>query len=354
MGLIRSCGEAGMTVVCVTPSITVMPIHKSKYVSEHITYENLTKNRIYEMVCSVVQNNQGKRIVVFPASDKASCLIDDMWKEYNGLAIVPHAQGNIRKIMDKAEMSTLAMKCGLSVPLFRKVNLRDEPEPLFDIPCIIKPLKSISGEKCDIAICRTIAEMRLTFQHYLIKGNNEILLQQFVESDKIEEVAITGIALPSGETETYGMIHKIRTRGNGSTVYADYVPECEPEIREKVISFIKATKYQGIFDIEFLHNENGYHFIECNFRNGAYGYAVTSAGFNMPSAFAYNSRLPKGATLKRKRFMEERSDILNVLDKTISLQKWLKDVIKTNTFLWWNWHDPMPTVYYYLKKFTRR
>lgn len=51
--------------------------------------------------------------------------------------------------------------------------------------------------------------------------------------------------------------------------------------------------------------------------------------------------------------MEERSDFLNVLDGSISLWHWLRDVFSTNVFLFWNRKDikPLLRVPYFIKKY---
>lgn len=351
MGLIRSCGEAGMKVICVTQENTVIPIYKSKYVYKRIVADIIDKDTLRKIVGSVSAENPDSKTVLFPASDAAACIIDELWNEFEGIAITPNASGHIRQLMDKAYMADMADKCGLAVPHFMKADLRIDSMPSFTIPCIVKPPKSIAGEKADITVCRSEEAYKSTLIKYHSKGYDDILIQELVEGENLEEVAITGVSLPSGKVETYGMIHKIRTRGNGSTVFGNYLPECDSELRQHVIRFIKTTGYQGIFDIEFLHNESGYHFIECNFRNGAYGYAVTSAGFNMPSVFSDDKPLSSQKELKQIQFMEERSDFLNVLDKSINIWRWLKDVVTTDTFLWWNRRDPMPMLRHYLKKF---
>ncbi len=74
------------------------------------------------------------------------------------------------------------------------------------------------------------------------------------------------------------------------------------------------------------------------------GYALTYSGFNMPGCYASNRGSKDSKKLKVVRFMEERTDLLNLLDGTIRPLQWIKDVISTNAFLWWNWRDPLPMI----------
>lgn len=354
MGLIRSCGEAGMGVVLISPQDMVIPIQKSRYVIKWIPCRISNSRELCGIIEKVREEYSSTSLFIYPASDLCACLIDESYNNLSQLATIPHANGSLRKLMDKAEMVRIAAESGLNVPASLRIDLRSNPSPKFDLPCIIKPLRSISGEKGDITICRSRDEYQSTLIRYQDKGFFEILLQTLVEGENQEEVAITGVRTTTGRVVAYGIIHKIRVRGNGSTVFAKYRQDVDESLQTSVKKFVELTGYIGIFDIEFLHNKNGYYFIECNFRNGAYGYAVTSAGFNMPAIFAGD--IPREFKLCDITFMEERSDILNVFDHTISLRRWVCDLIETDTFLWSNRRDmrPLLRVPSLIKKMFRR
>lgn len=159
-------------------------------------------------------------------------------------------------------------------------------------------------------------------------------------------MAITGVAMPNGGCIVYGEIEKKRIRGNGSTVYGVYHPNKINDVLLKIQEFMRKSEYEGIFDMEFLVNEEGTYFIECNFRNGAYGYAVTYSGFNMPYVYYQTCLGNSSQSLKLNDtiFMEERSDLLNVLDGTISISSWLRDLVRTDVLLFWNWKDIRPLI----------
>lgn len=343
MGLIRSCGEAGMRVVMVAPENIVMPLNRSRYVVKWIK-EYVSNREQLRDILENIRSEYGSKIIVYPASDLAACLVDEYSLESHLDVIVPNADGKLSSLMDKSVMVDIAQKSGLDVPESYKLNIQaSEGNPPI-LPCIIKPLRSISGEKSDITICHDTATYHRAIDVYRCKGFYDVLVQELIVGDNQKEVAVTGVALDKNIVLTYGIIHKKRIRGNGSTVFADYKNDIDYELQDKIRNFIAATGYTGIFDMEFMKNENGYHFIECNFRNGAYGYAVTSAGFNMPEVFALgklNWTIPE-VSQKDITFMEERTDILNVLDHTISLKEWIRDFFCTDTFLWWNWRDPKP------------
>lgn len=123
------------------------------------------------------------------------------------------------------------------------------------MPCIIKPLRSISGDKADITICRDETTYSEAINRYRSKGFYEILIQSLICGDNQEEIAVTGVAMPNGEIITHGIVHKKRIRGNGSTVFATFKPEADTDLQNGIRKFISKCGYSGIFDIEFLHND---------------------------------------------------------------------------------------------------
>lgn len=348
IGLIRSCGEANMDVVLICPKNIVVPINKSKYVVDWFPLTFVSETEVMNSLNTCFDKYKGRTFAIYPAADSTALIVDKNYKELSKDVYVPHAYGELYRLMDKAVMVQLASKAGLHVPESISYELSQDSKPSYKGKCIIKPLRSVAGGKTVIQICKSEHDYNEALNNCLKHGVDKILVQDLVEGENQEEVAVTGVSLPNGRIITYGMIHKKRIRGNGSTVFASFSKECPKDIQDQLAAFLKLTKYQGIFDIEFLHNDNGYHFIECNFRNGAYGYAITSAGFNMPLAFYQGIDNQSISPIKVKyiTFMEERSDMLNVFDDSMSLFSWLKDFFTCNTLLWWNWRDMSPFFYH--------
>lgn len=344
LGLIRSCGEAGMKVILVCPDNLVVPINKSRYVTEWVKANPQTEQEVVEIIEKIASNYSGEKIILYPATDAAALLIDRSFARLPKHVFAPNAKGNLDRLMDKWVMTEIASKQNIPVPKSVKLDLEKESVPKYSAPCIIKPLKSVLGEKSSISICQDEQSYCETINYFKKKGQNEVLIQDLVAGANQMEIAITGVSLGNGKVISYGYIEKYRIRDNGSTVFAKYHAQVDPNLQDYAVAFITETGYVGIFDIEFLIKDAGYHFIECNFRNGAYGYAVTSGGFNMPMIFAEGILHddPPMVKLRDRIFMQERADLHNVLDKTITALQWLKDIWRTDTFLWWNSMDPKP------------
>lgn len=353
LGMIRSCGEDKMPVIYITDQKHIIPIHKSKYVIQTY-FIQMTESALIKIIHQIVKTHNSV-VIIYPTSDIAAYYLDCNYESLKDLCYFSNAKGKLRVLMNKYEMNKLAETCGLIIPQMRKVNLL-ELENYNDItyPCIVKPLRSIGGDKSDITKCYDINDLNKVFSIYRSKNHNEILIQQLINGKNQHEIAITGVADSDGNCIIKGDIIKKRIRGNGSTVFGIYRPNQHRELYLAIQEFIRKSGYQGIFDIEFLENDDNIYFIECNYRNGAYGYAVTYSGFNMPHIYkqfclkqSLDSYEPKKIT-----FMEERSDFLNVLDKNISLWSWIKDLFSTNVFLFWNKKDirPLIRVPYFIKK----
>ncbi|MDE6393224.1 MAG: ATP-grasp domain-containing protein [Muribaculaceae bacterium] len=354
MGLIRSCGEAGMDVLLIAPDNMIIPIYRSKYVKKWYSIDIHDSDSLTSTIETIKKDYPDRIMALYPATDLASALIDKNYVLLSGMAVIPHASGRLEILMDKSVMSKIAINADLKVPVTKKFNLGDSEKLDVSYPCIIKPYRSISGEKGDINICRDRESLESAVSIYKSKGFFNVIVQDLIEGKNQEEIAVTGVSAYDGNVYTYGVIHKIRIRDNGSTVFASYRDDLPHMLHEKIVTFISKTGYKGIFDIEFLSNENGIYFIECNFRNGAYGYAVTRAGFNMPRIFMETSQnIPvKPVSIRKTVFMEERSDMLHMLEHSISPSRWFRDFIKTNVYLWWNWKDPRPMmrVPYFIKR----
>ena len=344
IGVIRSLGEKRIPVFYITNEEHVFPIHKSKYIVQTL-YCDMSELGFIDSIKSVCiqQNAYG---IVFPTSDITALYLDRNHEILKGICTFSHAHGQLEQEMDKLHQVNRAVEAGLNVPSAISADVRCLPETI-NFPCIIKPLASVLGEKSDISICRDSVELSLAAGKYVEKGNDNVLIQDLVKDVKLE-IAVTGVSLPDGKVVIKGAVKKRSIMGNGSTVYGKYHIGACHYLYEKIKGYIRNVGYIGIFDMEFLEDFSGkFHFIECNYRNGAYGYAVTAAGFNMPYIFfqAITSQSWKDPQkLRSVVFMEERSYILNLTQRRMSFWHWLKDVLSTDVFLWFNRKDMRPYI----------
>lgn len=341
LGVIRSCGEAGIGSIYVTPrGELVFPIQKSRYIKEWRQID-FTEKAIIEEIVRIGKSFDAD-VVVFPTADVPDCIIDRNFDAFPPNVKLSGSGGNMSRLMDKSEMARAAKEAGLNVPgTFVLERQEDISGREIKYPVIMKPVRSIDGEKSDIRICRDAGELTAAVNEYGEKGYSQMLVQQYLCDPDKKELGITGIAFPDGRVEIHGYIDKIRNLMNINN-FGIYHPNDTKFDYDALKRYVLATGYVGIFDTDFILNRGELYFIECNFRNGAYGYCTTAAGFNMPAYWATGGEYGLKPTLKDIVFMDERTDLLNVLNGNIPLLKWLKDVFRTDAFLFWNRKDPAP------------
>ena len=344
LGIIRSCGEMGIPSIYIFHGKElIIPINKSKYIEEFHHIDNL--NSISKLFSQISHQYSNFLFYIFPASDSAVQVIDIIHDSLPPRFYAPHAKGRMDVIMDKEKMAEWAKDAGLEVPFTQNINLETDNITSVKLPVILKPVKSIEGEKSDITVCKTISEYKEAICCFRGKGYQQVLVQEYIHSANTQEIGISGIAHFDGTIEIHGIIEKKRNRANINN-FGKFIPNVNEELVQALKRYILSCGYVGLFDTDFIFNEGTYYFIECNFRNGAYGYCITKAGFNMPYRWICNSigQLYKPVKMKSIIFMEERTDVLNVLDGSMPLYRWILDVIRSDTFLWWNWKDPGPMI----------
>ena len=263
-------------------------------------------------------------------------------------------QNAITNHMNKARLNEIAEKHGFLVPLSQIINCQELAYNNFELltfklvfPCIIKPLQSIDISKSFIKINRTETELIENLKIYQTHCK-EVLVQEYIEIDS--EIGVQGFA--SKHIVVSGVVEKIRksTIAPGSTTYARLVPSNYAADEDKIVLMVKDLGYVGIFDMEFMSSNNKVYFIEMNFRNGAYGYAFTKAGVNLPKLWCLDI-LGEDITDEKQRadstliFMNEFAELRNVLLKQVSLWRWLKDFLKSDASLLFNTKDVKPFFY---------
>ncbi len=349
LGVVRSCGEAGMKVVLLAPGSMIVPIYRSRHVDLWLDTNTCSEKDLFCALEIVSERYKGKELVLFPTGDSQAVVINRNKVSLSKKFKVPGIGGDMEKVMDKLEMSRIAKNSGMKVPHTELHHTSQVSASQLSYPCIIKPAASILGVKSDIAICRTVEQGADALNLFRSHSTESIIVQDFIDGEGQYEIAVPGVSLANGNVIIGGYLRKHRTFGNGSTVYATFIPEIDTALSESVKRYISGVGYKGIFDIELLVNKDGVFFIECNYRNGAYGYVATKAGLNLPALFAGISASPS-KRLKKLTMMEERADILNALSGQVSKLSWFWQMMSADVHLWWSWRDPMPTLSHYLRK----
>lgn len=346
LGVIRSLGQKGLkSNVIIVPSAKHSYVSKSKYISACQLLQDED-----ELIPYLLNNHsaKGEKSIIFCCSDAVASVIDlyaDRLKDYYIFPCSSQGAGSLTKIMNKRLMLNIAVKHGLPVP-----KSWDNQNNI-EFPCFIKPLVSKEGEKSDIGICRSKAEL----DNYLTQNHksHEFQIQQFIEKDY--EFQLIGLSLNAGEHIIIPGVSKIiRSSETSNTGYLSYQPLDTLGFKylKECFRFLKSIGFSGLFSMEFLRDKQGRdYFMEINLRNDGNAFCVTSAGVNLPYLwYKYNTvglsdyELCSNVLISKK-VLPEFDDFFLLRKRRITILEWFKTLITADCYLEFDRHDIKPFFY---------
>ncbi len=265
--------------------------------------------------------------IIYPTSDTAESLLD---LHYN--ALIKHfcfpncgIQGKVTSFMEKSAQIKQASQHGIRV-LESKYTCNEN----FDIktafyPCMVKPLKSITGSKGDMKVCNNNNELKDALS--TAKETSDFIVQQYIHNEA--DLLFLGIALPNGDIWMPSLIKKPGVSPTGeythaivTTAVAEHLPEMD-----SVKRFIASLDYTGPFSIEFGLEKGKNYFFEINLRNDGTSHYPLASGVNIPYVYY---RACKGVlstndmcyTQSEYPMIDEVLDIRRVLSREITFSEW--------------------------------
>ncbi len=264
------------------------------------------------------------KAVVIACTDEIASLMDNHYESLRERFSFFNcgAEGQLTQFMDKVVQITMAQKCGIDVPYFIKGNVTNFPTSDLHYPCIIRPLKSISGGK-NIQVCYDSLELPKALESF--DDSTEILAQEFIEKDY--EIVLVGLSY--GDTlDIPAYIHKIRDTKGGTTYSAvKSVKTLPAQLLASCKDLVKMMNYTGLFGIELMRKNDKFYFVEINLRNDATTFAICMAGCNLPLAYwhlANGKKSQLSPHINQIHSMVEFNDFIHVLKRQVSIRKWLK------------------------------
>ena len=299
LGLIRSLGSAGFVVHLVASARrrnSSSIASSSKYVMDSIEFltPDIYGDEGKDITSYLVDFAKGsdRNMVLFPADDYTSMVVDmnrDVLKELYLLPNVGNLKnGEISYLMEKDVQGKLALETGMNRPYETVISLKDEitiPEDMV-YPCFVKPLKSVDGEKTEMAVCATREELLNCLKGMQSQfAKRSVLVQEFLNIDK--EYDVGGVCL-GDKVYIPGVIEKthVARHERGVTMAGRMVP-CDVlgNQLEKVKDMLVRLNYTGMFDLEFNCVGDEIYFNEINFRSGGPHFFYYHNGVNLPAIF---------------------------------------------------------------------
>lgn len=351
LGVIRSLGKIGchpITIV-VSEKLDDSWVLKSRYVNKDLS-RVISKNTLVDNLINIAIKI-GKKAYLIPVWDNAVELFDLYYDKLTPFFYMPNrfeTKGQLAKMLDKPFSTSIAQSVGFSVPVTVSVEIGDQDsiqvfelleKNEIDFPIIIKHETSTFFDK-SIEVIRNFAE---TEQYLQKHRNGRLMIQHFVEKD--EELGIQGVGFGGTKNPFIpAVIHKIRTSVDsmGSTTYAYVDSSVDEKLKKLCEDYIRKVSYSGIFDIEVLRKGEDYYFVECNFRNGAYGYAYTQLGYNLPYIWITSEIIEPRKNKRQLYLMNAFSDIKHVKLGKVSFLRWLYDFFRTRVHLTFKINDIYP------------
>lgn len=346
LGLIRGLGENGINPIFIAVKRKGDTAARSKYISKCHFVDSVEEG--FNLLLSEYgdYDELHKPLVLF-SDDKSVGYFDLHYDEIKNKFICYNAgqTGRINEFMDKNKILQLAKKYGFNILESFVVNKGEIPDQL-QYPIITKDINPNSGSwKSDVFICGNEKELKKAYETIT---SDIVLLQRFV--NKKNEYALEGFTVAKGSEMLIAtaMTWKYIIEGYYSP-YHDVTMFKDKVMEEKLKNMFKEIGYEGIFEVEFLIDQDGtYYFLEINFRASAWNYTGSVAG--MPLSYLWVKSMLKGYIddNDRKEF-EDFTSMSEVVDYgkrvdtgKISLAEWLKDFKEAKCTYYYNKDDMGP------------
>ena len=180
-----------------------------------------------------------------------------------------------------------------------------------------------------------------------IDGKINVVVEEYL--DKESEIVVLGVSY-QGQVIVPGHILKIR-ENKGGTTYSQVFPIGaldDLSVAKHSKEIIQQIGYEGLFGIEFIHNNRGYFYIETNLRNDATCYALAKAGVNLPKLYVdlVNGKAALSdyevPTIEPIYAMVELKDFRFVMNGKVSFFKWLKQRRGAKCLFYYSKNDKAP------------
>lgn len=295
LGMIRAIGKINCDIT-VIKTYAIRPTKeiesKSKYISKYFFVEAGNPKALLDLLLSKCTEVNSKPLLI-PIMDDIAMSIDkyyDVLKDYFIMANVNETQGGIIKLMDKQIQKKIASKAGLHIAKGWEIEIKNKKFHIsesIEYPCFTKAQISVNGGKTFMRKCNNKTELQSLLEDVARRWECIVLVEQYKEIQ--QEYGVLGCCV-NGNVYLPALITKISIgEGNhkGVTLQGKVssLEKDMPELKIRLESFLKETKYTGLCDFDIYKAEGDIYFNEMNLRYGGFGYAVVGSGVNLPAIY---------------------------------------------------------------------
>ncbi len=345
LGIVRSLGEIGIRtdIIRTKESPHIATIEKSRYVNK--AYYGTTNEDLLNILLEKYDKEDLKPVVFFTDEWNEACF-DSHYNKLKDKFICYNAgvENGINVLLNKDVQNRLAIECGFRIPIYEVLETGILPSKV-PYPVITKTLTSIDGRwKQDMIICHNEDELK---KAYLKIQAKQIMVEEYIEGTN--EVVLKGFSIQGGKHNYFTFLKKWNYKDLKNKWLMYFEPCRDEELKTKLSNLIRKANYSGIFDAEFLQDNNGeLVFLEVNWRTGMYNYNHTIEGINLPYLWAKSTIKgqieEKTIILKQEPYttMDEISAFSDVLRCPKLFFKWLKTIKKADMLYYYNKNDIRP------------
>lgn len=271
-------------------------------------------------------------------------------------------------MLDKLSTYQAAAEAGLATPRFWTFDADDDPEPLRDqlpFPLIVKPrfshlFESRFGAK--FLVADDFDRLRTCLETVREAGIQVLLLEKIPGPD--DRLCSYYTYLDEWGNATFDFTKRILRRfpeNMGAACY--HVTDRIPELREPALALFRHVGLRGLANVEFKRDprDGQLKLIECNARFTAANGLLADCGLDL-ARYVYDRltgrppRLPETyRTGVRLWYPLEDFQAFWALRRQgrLSTWGWLKSVARPQTFPFFRWRDPWPTLSLESRRFVR-
>ena len=355
LNVIRSLGEQGVNPIVILIAEHPYMINHCRYVKKLHTVKTVDEG--YEILINQY-GNEVEKPFIFCCDDNTTYFLDQHYDEMIDKFILYNAgeRGRITWLQNKDNITDLGIQAHLNCPKKEIVDTGVLPTTL-KYPIITKVLASTMGAwKNDVFICNNESEL---LDAYKKIKSPKLILQEYI--NKSGEFCMEGFSINDGQDIFIPyVVDYIRYYNNSYGHYMTVTPFVDKELKSKIQELFKKTKYNGIFEIEFMKGTNAEcYFLEINFRAGGWNYAPTFGGGNIPYFWAKSMLLGRIPYEEMNLRMESFKAMLEPADfrgnvKKIGVRQWIKDLKSTECLYYYNKNDKSPFWHYFIGLFLNK
>ncbi len=331
---------------------------KSRYFNGKLVVVRENEKELLSVLSAFERNFDDRKIAVIPTSDFAALCIDKNYNKlskYYALPSIDHTEGRIAYYMNKFHQKELADKYGILMADSVVIDLLSEKNSTapdnITYPRVLKPVVSANGSKGDITIVSNQSELKNALDLLKKKGYTQILMQQYIKKDF--EVCACGCITENSKKIIFGAFKKLREYPSkcGSASLIETVEMSD--LLTPILNALVQINYSGLFDLDLFIVGKKIYLNEINFRNGGNMWALIRSEINAPNIWVNDilgNQISDECLTKRKNilYMNE-TDFHHVLNREISLFKWIKDAVKANAYCYFWIKDIAGTLAWFKK-----